>query len=336
MKNKSKVLLLTSLLLIMSFMMSACSIILKPPMNEEGNAVETQSVQSEKASDDAESAETLAATSYPLTIKDSADREVTLPAEVKSIVSLGPNMTELVFALGAQDRLKGRTDYCDYPEEVKDIPSIGTLMKPDLEKIAEIKPDLVLASTHVSDETLAKLDELGLPTLMLYDSEHLDGLYDIILTLGHALNLNDKAAALEKSVRERIEAVKAAAPEQRPRVYYVVGFGESGDFTAGGKTFVNGIIEAAGGDNIAKDIEGWEYSSEKLIEEDPDVIIIPSWAAEGDGAFGKTAPYNELTAVKEGRVFAVDNNEIDRQGPRNADAVEKLAELFAKVAAPVH
>ena len=259
-------------------------------------------------------------TEYPVTIKDTADREVVLEAEPQKIVSLGPNMTELVFALDAGDRLVGRTKYCDYPEAALEVAEIGTLREPNFELIAELEPDLVLASTHVSEEALAKLDELHIPTLMLYDQEHLSGLKGIIKNLGIALNLQENAEKLSTDLFDRIYNA-----QNRPVVYYVVGFGESGDFTPGGNTFINDIIEAAGGKNAAHDLDGWQISQEKLVEIDPDIIIIPSWAEE---SFGTEAPYSELSAVKKGHVFAVDNNTFDRQGPRNAEAVETLSKII--------
>lgn len=266
--------------------------------------------------------------SYPLELEDTVGRTVKLTEEPKTVVSLGPNMTELIYAIGAGDRLIGRTDYCDYPAEVAEVKSIGTLMEPNLELIAELAPDLVLASTHVSDEVVAKLEELEIPVLMLYDSENLDGLADLIDILGQALNLRAAATDLKTVVFDRINDVRESAKEFEAKlsVYYLVGFGESGEYTAGGNTFINDIIEAAGGQNVAADLEGWSYSLEDLLEADPDLILIPSWAEE---SFGKDKPYSELTAVKEGRVLVVDENLFSRQGPRNAEAVELLYdELF--------
>lgn len=273
-----------------------------------------------------------ASTAYPVTIKDSVDREVTLEKKPEKLLSLGPNMTEIVFALGLGEQLVAVTDYCDYPAETAGIEKIGSLTEPDLEKIAELDPDLVLASTHVSEDTMAKLDELHIPVLMLYDEHKLDGLKGILETLGQALDVQPRAAELVTDVFSRIEAVRADLKEQEPvRGYYVVGFGEYGDYTAGGDTFAHEILEAAGIDNIAGDIQGWSYSLEKLLEEDPDIILIPLWA---EGVFGTEEPYSELTAVKEGRVFAIDNNMIDRQGPRNADAVEAIAKVVHEALVP--
>lgn len=264
---------------------------------------------------------------FPLTFEDTSGREVTLQQPAQKIISLGPNMTELVFALGAGDRLVGRTSYCDYPEEALEVEEVGTLMEPDLEKITELEPDLVLASTHVDDDTLNKLTELEIPVLMLYDQQDLYGLARIIRLLGQALDMPEEAQKLEDDVFKKIYEAQVRASglnDPRPTIYYVVGFGESGDFTAGGDTFINDIIAAGGGVNAAQDLVGWSFSQEKLVEIDPDIIIIPAWAEE---SFGKEAPYSELTAVKEGHVYTVDNNIFDRQGPRNAEAVEFVLEL---------
>lgn len=273
--------------------------------------------------------------SYPLELEDSVGRTVEIAKEPQTVVSLGPNMTELIYAIGAGDRLVGRTDYCDYPAEVAEVKSIGSLMEPNLELIAELAPDLVLASTHVSDEVVAKLEELDIPVLMLYDSEHLDGLGDLIDILGQALNLSAAATELKMVVFDRINDVRedSKAFEDKLNVYYLVGFGESGEYTAGGNTFINDIIEAAGGQNVAADLEGWSYSLEDLMEADPDLILIPAWAEE---SFGKDKPYSELTAVKEGRVLVVDDNLFSRQGPRNAEAVELLYDELFSLNAKAH
>lgn len=273
--------------------------------------------------------------SYPLELEDSVGRTVEIAKEPQTVVSLGPNMTELIYALGAGDRLVGRTDYCDYPAEVAEVQSIGSLMEPNLELIAELAPDLVLASTHVSDEVVTKLEELDIPVLMLYDSEHLDGLGDLIDILGQALNLRAAATELKTVVFDRINDVRDAskALEDKLSVYYLVGFGESGEYTAGGNTFINDIIEAAGGQNVAADLEGWSYSLEDLMEADPDLILLPAWAEE---SFGKDKPYSELTAVKEGRVLVVDDNLFSRQGPRNAEAVELLYDELFRLNAIAH
>lgn len=286
--------------------------------SEPSAEADAEASQTDADADSASAAKTV----YPLTVKDTSDREVSFAAAPQKIVSLGPNMTETVYALGVEDRLIGNTTYCDYPEAAKKITKVGTLREPDFEKITELDPDLILASTHVSDETLAKFEELKIPTLMLYDEEHYTGLEGILRTLGEVLDVQDAAAKVWQDVSSRIDAVKAKNKDVAPiPVYYVVGFGESGDYTAGGNTFLGELLEAAGGQNVAKDVTDWSFSAEKLLEADPEIILVPGWAKE---SFGSSEPYSKLSAVKNGKVFAVDENTFSRQGPRMADAVEAL------------
>lgn len=243
------------------------------------------------------------------------------------IVSMGPNMTEILYALGAGDRLAGRTDYCDYPSQVREVESVGSIYEPDMEKILSLEPDLVLASTHFSEDAIKQLEDAGVQVLYLYDEGNLEGVYSIIEAVGEAVNCEDAAEQVVAEMKAKLDyaAEHLAQAEENPSVYYVVGYGEYGDYTAGGDTFINGILTAAGGENVAADTEGWSYSVETLLEKDPYYIITNQYDAE---TFCETDPYTELTAVQEGRVYTIDTNMLDRQGPRNADAVVELAQLF--------
>lgn len=266
------------------------------------------------------------ATSYPVIITDSEGRNVEIPAKPERIISLGPNMTEFLWDLGAGARQVGRTSYCDYPEEVAEIEEIGTLRELDLEKIAELKPDLVLASTHVKEEALAAIEKLEIPVLVLYESKDYMGVAMIYHTLGEALDLHAVAAEKEDAFLETVAMVeKKVEGAKRPKAYYVVGFGEYGEYTAGGDTFIHGMMDLAGASNVAADLQGWSYSLEQLVEADPDVIILSDFDAEN---FGKTSPYDSLKAVKEGKLHVIDRNLLDRQGPRNLEGIVALAKIF--------
>lgn len=267
-----------------------------------------------------------AAVSYPLTVTDSNGETVTIPAEPQKIVSVAPNLTELVYELGAGDLLIARSDYCDYPSEVSEVESVGTIFAPDMEKMVSLEPDLVLASTHFDGESAAKIQELSIPALTLFEENSMEGVYTMIETLGQVLNRSEQAADCVETMKTEIdgvaEKVKDAAP---PTVYYAVDFGENGDFTAGGDTFAGTMIALAGGDNIAKDVSGWSITLEQIIEKDPSIILIGE-AMKDD--FISHPNYSGLTAVKEGRVYGIDNNLLDRQGYRNAEGVRALAEIF--------
>lgn len=264
--------------------------------------------------------------SYPVTITDSFGKEVTLNEEPSKIISVAPNITEMIYKLGAEDKLVARTNYCDYPEEVSSIESIGTLRKPDIEKIISLEPQLVITSTHFDDENTAKLEAAGISVIALYEEFNVTGVYTMIETLGTALNKQDEAAKTVADMKSTINKVEEAVEGlEEPTVYYVVQYGESGDFSAPENTFVGQLIDMAGGNNIVPEQDSWSYSLEALLEADPEIIVVRNGEKEG---FESLEAYKELTAVKEGNVYEIDNNLIDRQGYRNAEGLLTLAKIF--------
>lgn len=268
------------------------------------------------------------AVSYPLTITDLSGTEITIEKEPTTIISVSPNITEIIYALGAEDKLVARTDYCDYPKEVSEIESIGAIQPPDMERIVELHPDLVIVSTHFSKENAALLKETGITVLALFEEESFEGSYLLTEKLGQALNRQKEAADIIKNMKATVDEVTALVDGQKkPSVYYVVSFGEYGDFTAGGNTFIGKIIEMAGGNNIAADVEGWEYNLESLLEADPDIIIVSN-QYDTKASFESTKGYKDLRAVSEGKVYEIDNNMLDRQGVRNAEGLKALAQIF--------
>lgn len=267
-----------------------------------------------------------AQTGYPYKFTDSMGNEVVIESEPKRIISVAPSITETIYALGKEGNLVGRTDYCDYPEEAKNVESIGSLTNPDVEKIVELKPDVVIASTHFKEDVGQKLKDLGINIVVLNDSENVNGAYESINKLGEILNAKDKAQEVVNANKEKIEEIKEkTAKEEAPTAYYVVGFGKNGDFTATGDTFIAEMIELAGGKNIAQDATGWKYNLESLIENDPEYIIISNGMKD---EFMATEGYKELSAVKNNNVFEIDNNLLNRQGPRISEGVEALAKIL--------
>lgn len=280
----------------------------------------------EKAGNDGDGAKNASGTAYPLEITDTNGETVTIESEPQKIVSVAPNLTELVYKLGAGDKLVGRSDYCDYPAEAANVESVGTITGPDIEKIISLDPDLVIVSTHFDEANTEKLAEADIQVLTLYDQGDVNGVYTVIDTLGQALNKNTEADACVDEMKATIADVESKVKDlEKPTVYYVVGYGEYGDYTAGGDTFIHGIIEAAGGDNIAKDISGWSISLEVLVEADPEIIIINESMKDD---FMSAPTYSELTAVKEGKVYTLDVNMLERQGYRNAEGIKALAEIL--------
>lgn len=267
-------------------------------------------------------------TKYPYTAKDSKGKEVVIESEPKKIISVAPSITELIYALGKGDELVGRTDYCDYPEVVKGVESIGSLTDPNVEKIIELKPDVVIASTHFKDDVAKKLEDLGIKVVVLYNAEDFNGAYDTITTLGQIVNAQDKAEDLVSGMKKKVDDIKKKVGGlETPKIYYVVGFGKDGDYTATGDTFIAQMLEMAGGNNIAKDATGWKYSLEKIIENDPEYIVISKNYGMKE-QFETTDGYKELSAVKNNKVIEIDDNLLNRQGPRLAEGVEALAKIL--------
>jgi len=268
------------------------------------------------------------ATVYPLKVVDSYDRTVTIEKEPKRIITIAPNITEGIYALGKGATLVGRSDYDDYPTEALSTPSIGSLLEPNIEKIVELKPDVVIASTLFSKDVIKKLEGLNIKVIVLYGEENFTGVYDTMTKLGQVVNANEKAISIISEMKNKVtEITDKVKTANKPIVYYVVGFGKSGDFTAGKDTFIGNMIEMAGGENAAKDVVGWEYSIEKLIEKKPDVIIC-SKLYDSKKGIESTNGYKDLTAVKTGKLLEIDENIIVRQGPRLAGGLEEMAKLI--------
>ncbi len=267
---------------------------------------------------------------YSVTLPDGTVLE--LAGTPQRIISMGPNITDMLFAIGAGDAVVGRTDYCDTPGQVADIPSVGTISKPDIEAILALMPDLVIGSTLFSEDTEKQLQDFGIPVAVLYDSENMDGVYDMIRTLGELTGRKEAGDALaaqaEQTVKDTIAKYSGAeyADFESPTVYYVVGFGEYGDYTAGGGTFIGQLITAAGGKNIAQDVDGWKIDHETLLEADPQIVIIAEGLAE---SFCTTPGYEGLSAVKNNVVVEFDiYHMLERQSHKNAEIFVQLAELF--------
>ena len=260
-------------------------------------------------------------------IVDSYNREVLLDKIPERVVSISPGATETIYALNSQDTLVGRSDYCDYPEEATQIESVGQITEPNIEKIAELNPDLVIASAHFSKELVDKIEALGIKVAVLYGEDSFDGAYKNIQDIAVVLGKQEEGTKIVDEMKKKVEEVENKVKDlKKPSVYYVVGFGKT-DFTAGGNTFIGQIIDRAGGENIAKDIDGWNYSKEVLMEKNPDIVVL-SDKYDSKSGFITGEGYKDLKSVKEGKVYEIDDNMLSRQGPRQAEGLEALAKII--------
>lgn len=263
-----------------------------------------------------------------ISIVDYYGVSVVLDGPAESVVSLSPGITETVFAIGYGGRLVGRSAYCDYPPEVANITVVGNMIEPNIELIVALSPDIVIASTHFTREAFEKLMEVGLKVAVLKGQETFEGVYNgvirpVAILLGDMEAGEKLISSMQATVADAMKKVVRFAV--KPTVYYVVGFGEGGDWTAGGDTFIGEMIEMAGGENIAADVSGWSFNLESLVERDPDIVLIPPWAEE---VFPITPLYSDLRAVRNGNAIVMDDSSISRQGPRIAEAFARLVDTI--------
>ena len=275
-----------------------------------------------------------------VSVTDDYGRTVAVPSHPARVVSLSPAVTEIIYTLGAEELLVGRTDFCVYPPEAETIPSIGGISNLNIEKILSLNPDLVISGSMVGKKVTDQMDAMGTPMVCVIEKPRFEALYDNILAIGRLVDKEHEADSLNKVLSCELLALSEAdaiATRQplkthssqltAPTCYYVVGFGAGGNFTAGGNTFINDIIRMAGGRNIAEGVEGWSYSLEALMKEDPDYIIV---RREDSAAFCGMKPYNRLRAVREGHVIGIESGTLDLQVPRNIDAILYLRERMKK------
>ncbi|EDU37450.1 ABC transporter substrate-binding protein [Clostridium sporogenes] len=260
-------------------------------------------------------------------ITDSYGKELTFDKAPERIVSLSPGATETIYALNKENTLVGRSDFDDYPAAVSKVKSVGGVKDPSIEKITELKPDLVIGGAHFSKDTVKKLEDLGIKVAVLYGAEDLDGAYKNIMDISTILGVAEKGQTIVNAMKKKVESVENKVKSlNKPKIYYVVDFGKA-DFTAGGDTFIGKMIEKAGGDNIAKDTKGWNYSFEKIVENKPEMIIL-SDKFNIKKNFLATDKYKDLPAAKKNKVYEIDDNMLLRQGPRQADGLEALAKII--------
>lgn len=264
---------------------------------------------------------------YPLTVEDFMGREIVIEKMPERIVSLSPSTTELLFALGVGDRVVGVTDFDNYPPQVKDIAKVGGFAGPNMEAIVAQKPDLVFASSLSGKDTVEALQQLEIPVLVL-EARTLDQIYRSIELIGRITGTVQSGEKIIREMKNKVSDIRDRVSRYpKVKVFYLVDI--NGNFTAGKGTFIDELISLAGGVNVAGDVEGWvQYSVEKLLEDNPDVIITAPHA--GDVESIKNMPgYKDTTAVKQGKIFVVsDDNIISRASNRIVLGLEEIAKFL--------
>jgi iron complex transport system substrate-binding protein len=266
---------------------------------------------------------------YPVTVTDDRGRSITLPVAPKKIVSVAPSATEIVFAIGAGDRVVAVDDFSDYPAAAKALPKVGGF-KASPEKIVSFQPDLVLATT--TGDLASVLESQNLKVIVLEPAD-IEAVYKSITLIGSVLDRDMQAKDLVASMRSRIATVtEKAKPTAKVRVLHELDASDpSKIFVAGPGNFIDSMITTAGGTNVAASAKSAypQLSNEEILRSDPEVIVL------SDAAFGASPEvvaarpgWSAITAVRMKRVYPIDPDIVSRPGPRLADAVEAYAKLL--------
>jgi iron complex transport system substrate-binding protein len=253
---------------------------------------------------------------------DDLGRLVAINGTPQRIISLAPSNTEILFALGLGGKVVGVTDYCDYPPEALSKTKVGGYANPDIEKIVALNPDLILAGYGNPIEVVYTLAGLGLTVFGIKTTDLADLLNDI-RRVGEITDKEVEAQALTSAMESRIQAVtnQTEELEQRPRVFYIVWHDPL--WTAGSGTFINELIEKAGGVNIFGNVTGYPMVSiEDVLARNPEIIIASEWSYDWAQNATELASTN---ASQTGRIYTCDDNLVQRPGPRLVEGLEWFA-----------
>jgi iron complex transport system substrate-binding protein len=268
-------------------------------------------------------------------INDQMGRTVTLTTTApQRIVSLSPSTTEILFALGLNDRIAGVTDYCNYPPEAKQKPSVGNYTAPNMEKLISLDPDLILITEEQEDDVLPQLVSKGLTVIGIKPGS-VSEVLDSIIIIGTATGKTKEANDMVKALKDRLERVTAKTvnlPDTaRLKVFYIIW--QDPLWTVGAKTFHDELISMAGGVNITHDLSGYvDISLETVIAKNPDIIIAGVGMGDGEDApliYARTEPrLADTTARQKGQIYSVNMDIVSRPGPRLVDALEELLAII--------
>ena len=259
---------------------------------------------------------------------DGIGRVVSIAPKPQRVVSLAPNLTEILFALGLENQVAGVTSYCDFPEAAKQKEKVGDTIHPNLEKIISLKSDLVVVSTSSQLQNITRrLDELGIPVYVTNPRTTRDVIASI-RSLGEITGSSDRASELADGMERRVSTVEQRVKSlNRPSILYVLQTGPL--VTAGRNTFINDLINIAGGKSVSGDetADYPQFSRETVVARAPEIIVAP--AIHGSELVKESdlrRDFATTPAIRSNKIVWVNPDLVDRPGPRIVDGLEQLAE----------
>ncbi len=263
--------------------------------------------------------------------RDEVGREVTFPFPPKRLVSLAPNITEILFSLDLDEEIVGVSLHCNYPEKVKDRVRVGSYVSLDYERIVSLSPDLVIATgAGNTRDMVVRLERLGFPTYVIFPKKF-DDVLQSIHHIGQVISREKKALSMIQEMKKRKQGIiERTGHLPRPKVFLQIG--EAPLVTVGRGSFADDLIRLAGGENIAG--MGTEryprFGMEEILRRSPEVILISSMNPRGDydRVLKEWSRWMTIPAVKNGRVHLINSDLIDRPSPRIIEGLEEMARFI--------
>lgn len=264
-------------------------------------------------------------------VTDHEGKDLSVPASPRRVVALAPSITEIVFALNQEERLVGATRFSNYPEAADRLPSVGSYVTLDVEKIVSLNPDLCIAIKDGNPlRSIRRLEGLGIPVFAVHPMT-IDTVIRSITDIGDLLDAETSAEQLVADMQARMEVIdeRISGISERPRVFFQIGVAPI--VSAGSGTFIHELIERAGGKNAAGGFEGYpRFSKEEVLALAPEVMVLTSMARQKvfDDVVREWRQWADLPAVRDDRIHVVDSDLYDRPSPRLVDGLEELAKLL--------
>lgn len=266
---------------------------------------------------------------YPITITDSSGATITIENEPERIVSLMPSITEILFTVGAGDKMVGGTDDDKYPPEAINLTKVGKYTTINYETVAQLEPDLVILDEANGEETIKRLEELNIQTIII-DPKTIDEIIESVLLLGTVTNNEETAQTIAHDMRQVVNEMKENTSnipdEDKPRVLYIVW--DDPMYAAGLNTYPDDLIAMAGGKNIVEASDWPTINLETVVDADPQIIICSGMGGLSYQIMNNTKSneaFETISAIQNDRVYPIqDPNIIELSGPRIVQGLEEL------------
>ncbi|MCE5168770.1 ABC transporter substrate-binding protein [Paenibacillus profundus] len=320
------------LAVILAVSLTACGASTGEVKPSDNTAAQQENTNKEASNTEQPKQDDAAKTTYPLTVKDVTGEEFTFDKAPERIISVSPAETESLFALGLDEQIVGVSDYDDYPEVAASKAKMGGIVKPNEEAIIAAKPDIVFTGISMKEPVVNKFRELGIKIFKVEPKTYDDVIKNIEL-YGQITDRQKEAQAVVEQMKKAREEVQTAVQSVTDKKKVYIEF--SPGWTVGSGEFMNEMIELAGATNVAADAEGWvQINEENIIKSNPDVILYTQGVVDQDTnksleeIIRGRSGWNNINAIKNNQVIAVDQNLLSRPGPRVAEGLKAVAKAI--------